>query len=234
MSLTTGRAPFSANPAGQFLPALPSKVVYVEPFLRRVRARSGERQVIDSERVLLVHRQGQPPTYAFPEGDVHADVARTVEAAVSGYVRVAWDAVSAWYEEDEEVFGLRNPYHRIDCLRSQRRVRVELAGAVLVDTSDVVALFETSRTPDLYVPRAAVSMDRLVRSTTLSYCAYKGQASYWTALIDGKQFADVAWSYEEPRPECQRIAGMLCFYPDKANVTREALTWFDSPQPTSL
>ena len=37
-----------------------------------------------------------------------------------GYVTVAWDAVDAWFEEDEEIFGHpRNPYHRVDCLRSR-------------------------------------------------------------------------------------------------------------------
>ena len=232
MSLTTGRAPFSANPAGQFQPSVPTDVVYVEPFLRRVRARIGERQVVDSERVLLVHRQGQPPRYAFPEADVHPELPRTAEAAASGYVRVAWDAVTAWFEEDERVLGLRNPYHRVDCRRCERRVSVSIGDTLLVDTKDVVALFETSRAPDLYVPKAAVNMDRLVASATTSYCPYKGQASYWSAVIDGKQHADVAWSYEEPYAECQSIAGMLCFYADRAQVTQDAMTWFEAPTRT--
>ena len=45
-----------------------------------------------------------------------------------GYVTVEWDDVDAWFEEDEQVFGHpRNPYHRVDCLRSGRRLRVEAA-----------------------------------------------------------------------------------------------------------
>ena len=45
-------------------------VTYIEPFRRRVRAIKDGRTVVDSERVLLVHRPGRPPTYAFPAGDV--------------------------------------------------------------------------------------------------------------------------------------------------------------------
>ena len=137
MSLTTGRAPLSANPAGRFDLSLPAGAVYVEPFLRRVRAVRGLSTVVDSERVLLVHRVGQPPSYAFPEDDVR-DVPVSAEPAATGYVRVPWNAVTAWYEEEEEVFGghPRNPYHRIDCVRARRRLRVEVASAVLVDTSN--------------------------------------------------------------------------------------------------
>ena len=70
MSLTTGRGPLSARPAGRFTAPVPAQVAYIEPFRRRVRAVAGGRTVVDSERVLLVHRQGRAPTYAFPAGDV--------------------------------------------------------------------------------------------------------------------------------------------------------------------
>ena len=114
MSLTTGRGPLGPNPSGRFDPPVPPGVTYVEPFLRRVRAVTDGRVVIDSERVQLVHRPGLPPTYAFPAGDVDG-VAVDAEPAAPAYVRVEWDAVGQWYEEEEEVFGHpRNPYHRVD------------------------------------------------------------------------------------------------------------------------
>jgi uncharacterized protein (DUF427 family) len=233
VSLTTGRAPLSSHPAGRFEPPVASGAggaVYVEPFLRRVRAVVAGRTVIDSERVLLVHRTGQPPTYAFPKGDVR-DVAASAEPAATGYVQVPWDAATAWYEEEEEVFGghPRNPYHRIDCVRAQRRLRVEVASLVLVDTTDVICLYETSRAPQLYVRREAVRMDLLSRSPTTSYCPYKGTASYWTATINGQVVPDVAWSYDEPRPESAPIAGLLSFYPERTTSVQNILTWFDVP-----
>ncbi len=188
---------------------MPDRVTYIEPFRRRVRATREGATVIDSERVLLVHRPGRPPTYSFPAGDV-AGLATEPEVDAPGYVRVGWDAVDSWFEEDEQVFGHpRNPYHRVDCLRSRRRLRVEAAGLTLVDAADTVAVYETALEPRLYVDPQHVRMDLLVESASQTYCPYKGTASYWSARIGGAVLEDIAWSYEEPLPESLRSAAPL-------------------------
>ena len=234
MSLTTGAAPFGRNPAGRFDPPVPADTVYVEPLLRRVRARADDRAVIDSERVVLVHRAGTPPTYAFPAEDVR-DVPTSPEPAVLGYVRVPWGAASAWYEEEEQVFGghPRNPYHRIDCVRACRQLRVEVAGTVLVDTTDVISLYETSRAPQLYARREAVRMDLFVPSPTVTYCPYKGSASHWSVLVDGTLVRDVAWSYEDPLPESTPIASMLGFYAHRTKMIQAVPAGFAVPPPAN-
>jgi uncharacterized protein (DUF427 family) len=223
MSLTTGRGPLSANPAGCFSAPLPGSLVYVEPFRRRVRARTAGRALIDSDRVLLVHRQGQPPTYAFPaEHVLEGSAEPEPEPAAAGYVRVAWDAVDEWYEEEERMLGHpRNPHHRVDCLRAHRRLRVEVAGATLVDTPDSVGVYETALEPRLYVRRTQVRTDLLRPSTTTTYCPYKGTASYWTAVVGDVAAEDVAWSYEDPLPECLPIAGLLSFDEARATVVHD-------------
>ena len=221
MSLTTGRGPLGPDPAGRFDPPVPTGVTYVEPFLRRVRAVTDGRVVIDSERVQLVHRPGEPPTYAFPADDVDG-VTTEAEPAASDCVRVRWDAVGEWYEEEEQVFGHpRNPYHRVESIRSRRRLRVEVADEVLVDTDQVMAVHETSLTPKLYVERGQVRMDLLVPSATTTYCPYKGTASYWNATVGGRVVPDVAWSYEDPLPECLPIAGLLAFGSSSATTVHE-------------
>ncbi|MDD9933271.1 MAG: DUF427 domain-containing protein [Myxococcales bacterium] len=230
MSLTTGRGPHSRSPAGRLDRCADGATTYVEPLLRRVRARVGGRTVIDCERVLLVHRSGQPPAYAFPEGDVPDDLLHAAEPSAPGHVRVPWDAVGDWYEEEERVLGHpRNPYHRIDCLQVRRRLRVELHGVVLVDTADVVGMYETSRLPQLYASRQATRMDLLAASDTVTYCPYKGAATYWTAQVRGRVVEDVAWSYDDPLPECAAVAGMLSFDPARAEVVQEVPTWFAVP-----
>ena len=151
MSLTSGRGPLSNRPAGRFTAPVPEGVAYLEPMRRRVRALKGADTVVDSERALLVHRPGQPPGYALPEADVHG-VPSEPDPDAPGHVRVAWDAADAWLEEDEPVIGHpRNPYHRVDSLRSHRRLRVEAAGITLVDTDQTTAVFETALEPRLYV-----------------------------------------------------------------------------------
>jgi len=211
MSLTTGRGPLSRNPAGRFSAPVPDGVAYVEPFRRRVRGVSDGRTVVDSERALLVHRPGEPPVYAFPAADVHGADAEA-DADAPGHVRVPWDAVEAWYEEDERVLGHpRNPYHRVDCVRTSRRLRVEVAGVLLVDTTETVGVYETALEPRLYVRRALVRADVLVPSPTTTYCPYKGTASYWTAVVGEATAEDVAWSYDDPLPECLPICALLSF-----------------------
>jgi uncharacterized protein (DUF427 family) len=190
---------------------MPAEVAYIEPFRRRVRGVKDGRALIDSERVLLVHRPGRPPAYAFPEGDVHG-TATEAEPDTPGYVTVAWDAVDSWFEEAEEVHGHpRNPYHRIDCVRAERKLRVEVGPTTLVDTNDTLIVYETSLEPKVYVAPRHVRMDALEQSATTTYCPYKGTASYWTYHVGDDTVADVAWSYEDPLPESLPLGGLLSF-----------------------
>jgi uncharacterized protein (DUF427 family) len=219
VSLSTGRGPLSARPAGRFSAPIPAGLSYVEPFRRRVRATHEGITVVDSERVVLVHRPGHPPAYAFPAADV-AGVASRPADDVAGYVTVEWGDADAWFEEDEQVFGHpRNPYHRIDCLRSRRHLRVEASGVVLVDTTETLAVYETALEPRLYVHPAAVRMDLLEPSATTSYCPYKGTATYWNAHLGGEIVEDVAWSYEDPLPESLPLGGLVSFEETRVAVT---------------
>jgi uncharacterized protein (DUF427 family) len=216
VSLSTGRGPLSTNPAGRFTAPVPAGVAYIEPFRRRVRATKDGRSVVDSERVLLVHRAGRPPAYAFPAEDVD-DVPAEAEPDAPGYVAVPWDAADAWFEEEEQVFGhARNPYHRVDCLRSGRRLVVEAGGVTLVDAATTLAVYETALEPRLYVDPALVRTDLLEASATRTYCPYKGTASYWSARVGDDITEDVAWSYEDPLPESLPLAHLLSF--DDARV----------------
>ncbi len=229
MSLSTGRGPLSANRAGRFNKAVPGDLVYVEPFPRRVRGVTAGAVVLDSERVLLVHRQGHPPAYAFPARDANG-LRHEPEPEATGYVRVAWDAVDEWYEEEEQVFmHPRNPYHRVDCVPTARRLRVEAFGDLLVDSTATVGVYETSLAPRLYVGRDELRMDVLRPSTTTTYCPYKGTATYWSAQRGDESLMDVAWSYEAPNAECQTIRGLLCFDETAIAVRTELPAW---PGPT--
>lgn len=221
MSLTTGRGPLSPDPAGRFNPPLAAGRVYVEPFPRRVRAVRDGRLLVDSERALLVHRPGRPPTYAFPKGDVEGG-GGDPEPEAPDHVQLAWDAAEHWYEEDEEVFGHpRNPYHRVECVRTSRRLHIACLGQVLVDTRKTVGVYETALEPRLYVARDEVRAGSLRPSPTTTYCPYKGTARYWSVVVDDALVTDAAWSYEDPLPESGPIRGMLAFDETKVDVTHD-------------
>ena len=221
MSLVAGRGPLSKEPAGWFAPPLPSEVVFVEPHPRRVQAIRNRQMVIDTERVLLVHRRDHPLSYAFPADDV-GDLPSEPEPQAPGYVRVPWDAVDTWLEEGRQLVHYPpNPYHRVDCRPTQRGLRVSVAGATLVDTVDTVIVFETALDPRLYVDPSLVRTDLLRRTDMSSYCNYKGYATYWAAVVGDTVVDDVAWSYDDPPPECLPIKGYLSFDATRADVVAE-------------
>lgn len=224
MSLVAGRGPLSKDPAGWFSSPLPDDVVFVEPHPRRVQAVLNGRTVIDTERVLLVHRRGHPLSFAFPV-DVVVDLPSEPEPEAPGHVRVPWDAVDAWFEEGRKLVHYPpNPYHRVDCRPTRRALRVTVAGVTLVDTADTVAVFETALEPRLYVHPSLVRTDVLRRSDTTSYCNYKGDATYWSAVVGDIAVEDVAWSYQDPPPESLPIKGHLSFDAARAEVFAELPT----------
>jgi uncharacterized protein (DUF427 family) len=141
-------------------------------------------------------------------------------------VRLDWAAMDAWFEEDEEVFTHpRDPYTRVDILPSSRRVRVEVDGVTIAESARPTLLFETGLPVRVYLPKTDVRMDLLVPSDTASHCPYKGQASYWSLTLGEETLRDVAWSYRAPLPESQKIAGLLCFYPDRVDVYVDGERW---------
>ena len=101
------------------------------------------------------------------------------------------------------------------------RLRVEVAGATLVDTDDTVIVFETALEPRLYVDPAHVRTDLLRQSNTSTYCNYKGPATYWSAVLGETVVEDVAWSYQDPLPESSPIRGFFSFDADRADVVAE-------------
>ena len=139
---------------------------------------------------------------------------------LKGHVRLDWDAMDAWFEEDEQVFThVRSPYTRIDVLPTSREVVVTLDGVELARSTHAHALFETGLPPRWYVPRVDVRMDRLAPSDTVTHCPYKGWAEHFSARLDSGTVADVAWSYPPPLPESERVAGLVAFYDQRVSVT---------------
>jgi uncharacterized protein (DUF427 family) len=208
MSLVAGRGPLGADPAGRAAPPIAvGGAVYVEP--------------LDTERALMVHRPGQALSYVFPADEV-AGLPTEPEPQAPGFVHVPWSAVDAWFEEGRRLVHYPpNPYHRVDCRPTKRRLRVDVAGTTLVDTDDTIILFETSLAPKLYVAPGHVRTDLLRRSDTTSYCNYKGDATWWTAVVGDTVVEDVAWTYDDPFPESTQIRGWFSFEPTHADATAE-------------
>lgn len=139
-------------------------------------------------------------------------------------VRLEWGAMDEWLEEDEPIYiHPHNPYSRIDIRASSRHVRVELEGVVLADSRAPRIMFETGLPPRYYLPLSHVRLDLMQPSRRQSHCAYKGTASYWSVHVYDRCYEDVAWMYRTPLPECQKIAGLICFYNERVDITLDGV-----------
>lgn len=102
-------------------------------------------------------------------------------------------------------------------LVSDRHVVVEVAGRVLADTRRAVRVCETSHPPVYYVPREDVAGELLERVPGRSVCEWKGAATYWDAVVDGRRIPEIGWSYEDPAPGYEHLRSAIAFYPGKVD-----------------
>src|SRR5262245_4095679 len=110
------------------------------------------------------------------------------------------------------------------------RVRVELEGRTIADTTRALRVCETSSPPCYYIPPADILMDHLEPSARTSFCEWKGLASYWSVRVDGRFAKDSAWSYPDPDEGFEAIKDYIAFYPKRMDacwVGEEKVT----PQP---
>ena len=130
------------------------------------------------------------------------------------YVILEFDAFE-WREENEPIVSHpHDPFGRIDVLRSDRHVRVELDGRLLAESSRPMLLFETLLPVRFYLPREDVAVP-LELSDTVTYCAYKGRASYYS-VREGP--ADVAWTYHEPLHDAEQVRDRIAFFDERVDV----------------
>lgn len=200
----------------------------VEPAPRRIRGYRGAERVFDTTAARYVWEVPYYPQYYIPRSDVRADVLRDGlpgmrvhdEGDVAGLVRFRWDTLE-WFEEDEPIYGHpRNPYVRVDALRSHRHVTVALAGATLAETDCPVLLFETGLPTRYYIDRTDVAFEHLEPSDTQTLCPYKGVTSgYWSVRVGDTLTTDLAWTYETPLLSVASIANMIAFYNEKVDIT---------------
>jgi uncharacterized protein (DUF427 family) len=170
-------------------------------------------------------RRGKTEAHGLRAGQVARPGAAqlVIDSAVAGLadtVRFDWAALDAWFEEDEQVFvHPRNPYVRVDALRSTRPVRIELDGAVLAESASPVMVFETGLPTRYYLNSTEINFEHLTPSDTVTACPYKGTTSrYWSVSTRDKVHPDLAWSYDFPTRQLQPIAGLVAFYNEKVDI----------------
>ncbi len=109
--------------------------------------------------------------------------------------------------------------HRITVTPANVHVEVRIGGQKVAESDRPVQLEETGLPTRYYLPRDDVRTELLTPTSTTSHCPFKGDASYWSVGVGDAVYDDVVWSYESPLPEVHEIAGLLCFYNEKVDLT---------------
>jgi len=114
----------------------------------------------------------------------------------------------------ERVWDYPRPPAVVAC---EQRVRVELGGAVVADSTRALRVLETSHPPVIYIPAADVVplTESRARST---WCEFKGRARY----LDAGGREAVAWTYPEPSPGYEALRDHIAFYPGRVDAA-----WLD-------
>jgi uncharacterized protein (DUF427 family) len=63
-----------------------------------------------------------------------------------------------------------------------------------------------------YFPEASLKREYVTFSNHKTTCAWKGQASYYSLIVEGELNLDAVWYYAEPKPEAELVRGRVAFW----------------------
>lgn len=109
------------------------------------------------------------------------------------------------------------PDHPITIEPTAGRVVVTVGGRTIVDTQSALTLHEATYPAVQYIPRSDVDWSLLSRTETASYCPYKGDATYFSKIVEEDRRPDAIWTYEAAYPSVAKIKNHLAFYPDRVD-----------------
>lgn len=109
------------------------------------------------------------------------------------------------------------PSHPITITPTAGRIVVKVGGQVVADTRNALTLQESTYPAVPYIPMADVDQALLERTSTTTYCPYKGDATYHSIPAGGDKAVDALWVYENPYDAVAQIKDHVAFYPDRVD-----------------
>jgi uncharacterized protein (DUF427 family) len=65
---------------------------------------------------------------------------------------------------------------------------------------------------NIYFPPQSIRREFFKESPTHTTCAWKGEASYYSVVVDGKTNEDAAWFYATPKDAAKNITNHVAFW----------------------
>lgn len=93
------------------------------------------------------------------------------------------------------------------CVATVKRYRATWNGEVIAESADIVVVEGNQ-----YFAPSDVRAEDLRPSTNHTTCPWKGAASYYDVVVDGKVNRDAAWYYPNPSAAAENIKGRIAFW----------------------
>ena len=93
-----------------------------------------------------------------------------------------------------------------------RRLRIELGGRTIAETTSAYRILETMHPPTYYLPVPAFAPGSLVAGARRSFCEWKGAARYFAVSGGGRVEVDAAWGYPDPSPAYSALRDHVAVY----------------------
>lgn len=129
---------------------------------------------------------------------------------------------------DKDSAWERYPGYKVEIAPYQSKGRVTYQGEVVAQSEDCLYVQESDHDARLYIPEGDVSWECFERSDQVTFCPFKGDASYWSLKIEGHIIENVAWTYSDPLTEVAGLKGYISFDTEKLNVEL-VQNWNDEP-----
>ncbi len=101
---------------------------------------------------------------------------------------------------------------------TMRHLRVVFNGETIAETRRGLRVLETSHPPVYYFPQEDVRLEYLSSTRRMSFCEFKGAASYWTLKVGERVSENAAWSYGDPLPGYEALKDHLAFYAGRVDA----------------
>lgn len=111
------------------------------------------------------------------------------------------------------------PDHPITVESNPNRVTVTRGGHTIASSGRALTLREADYPAAQYIPFEDVDASLLQATEHSTYCAYKGNANYFSVVIDGDESENSVWQYSAPHEAVAPIAGHVAFYPDRVQIS---------------
>jgi uncharacterized protein (DUF427 family) len=115
----------------------------------------------------------------------------------------------------ERVWEYPRPPALVPC---ERRVRIELGGRTIADSTRALRVLETSHPPTIYVPPEDFEPGVLVANARRSLCEWKGQASYVDVVAGARVERAAGWTYPRPVAAYAALTDHVAVYPGRMDA----------------